>query len=53
MRPTIDPAYHLAIPQNWILDPKGVWRLSQLGYDATDSQWADTMIGKLQSVKTE
>jgi len=43
----------VAIPQNWILDPKGVWRLSQLGYDASDAQWADTMIGKLQSVKTE
>ena len=43
----------VAIPQNWILDPKGVWRLSQLGYDASDAQWAETMIGKLQSVKTE
>ena len=42
----------VAIPQNWILDPKGVWRLTQLGYDASDAQWADTMIGKLQSVKT-
>jgi thiol-disulfide isomerase/thioredoxin len=43
----------VGIPQNWILDPKGVWRLTQLGYDASDAQWADTMIGKLQSVRTE
>jgi thiol-disulfide isomerase/thioredoxin len=43
----------VAIPQNWILDPKGAWRLSQLGYDASDAQWADTMIAKMQSVKTE
>jgi thiol-disulfide isomerase/thioredoxin len=43
----------VGIPQNWILDPKGIWRLTQLGYDASDAQWADTMIGKLQSVKTE
>jgi thiol-disulfide isomerase/thioredoxin len=43
----------VAIPQNWILDPKGAWRLTQMGYDATDAQWADTMVAKLQSVKTE
>ncbi|MGA2739056.1 MAG: TlpA disulfide reductase family protein [Bryobacteraceae bacterium] len=43
----------VGIPQNWILDPKGAWRLTQLGYDASDAQWADTMIGKLQSVKVE
>ncbi|HXM45427.1 MAG TPA: TlpA disulfide reductase family protein [Bryobacteraceae bacterium] len=43
----------IGIPQNWILDPKGAWRLTQLGYDASDAQWADTMIGKLQSVRTE
>lgn len=55
------PAYSLvtglldsvAIPQNWILDPKGAWRLTQLGYDASDAQWADTMIGKLESVKKQ
>jgi thiol-disulfide isomerase/thioredoxin len=43
----------VGIPQNWILDPKGAWRLTQMGYDASDAQWADTMIGKLQSVKVE
>jgi thiol-disulfide isomerase/thioredoxin len=43
----------VGIPQNWIIDPKGAWRLTQLGYDASDAQWAETMIAKLQSVKTE
>ena len=42
----------VAIPQNWIVDPKGAWRWSQLGYDASDAKWADTMTGKLESVKT-
>ena len=43
----------VGIPQNWIIDPKGAWRWTQLGYDSSDAQWADTMIGKLQSVKAE
>lgn len=41
----------VGIPQNWILDPKGSWRWSQLGFDASDAKWADTVVGKLQSVK--
>ncbi len=41
----------VAIPQNWILDPKGAWRWSQLGYDARDPNWGETMVGKLESVK--
>lgn len=43
----------VAIPQNWILDPKGAWRWTQLGFDASDAQWADTVIGKLQTARTE
>jgi thiol-disulfide isomerase/thioredoxin len=43
----------VAIPQNWILDPKGVWRWSQLGFDASDAKWADTVIGNLEAVKKE
>ena len=39
----------IAIPQNWILDPKGAWRWSQLGFDASDGQWADTVLAKLQT----
>jgi thiol-disulfide isomerase/thioredoxin len=40
----------VAIPQNWILDPKGDWRWSQLGFDASDTQWADTVLAKLQTL---
>jgi thiol-disulfide isomerase/thioredoxin len=43
----------VAIPQNWIVDPKGAWRWSQLGFDASDAKWPDTVIAKLQAVKTE
>ena len=43
----------VGIPQNWILDPKGAWRWTQLGFAASDAQWTDTVIAKLQSVKTE
>jgi thiol-disulfide isomerase/thioredoxin len=43
----------VGIPQNWILDPKGAWRWSQLGFDASDPNWADTVVAKLQSVKME
>jgi thiol-disulfide isomerase/thioredoxin len=37
----------VAIPQNWILDRKGAWRWSQLGFDASDAQWADTVLTTL------
>ena len=43
----------VGIPQNWILDPKGAWCWTQLGFAASDAQWTDTVIAKLQSVKTE
>ena len=43
----------VAIPQNWIVSPKGGWRWSQIGYDASDATWADTVVAKLQAVKTE
>ena len=53
------PAYSLVlglldtvtIPQNWLVGPKGDWRWSQIGYDASDAAWAETMVGKLESVK--
>jgi thiol-disulfide isomerase/thioredoxin len=43
----------VAIPQNWIVDPKGVWRWSQLGFDASDAQWGETMTSKLEGVKIQ
>jgi hypothetical protein len=32
-------------------DPKGAWRWSQLGLDATGTQWADTVGAKLQAIR--
>lgn len=39
-----------AIPQNWILDPKGVWRWTQIGYGG-EPDWGDAMIQRMQMVK--
>ena len=40
----------IAIPQNWIVDPKGVWRWTQFGFGG-DPDWEESMLRKLQSVK--
>jgi thiol-disulfide isomerase/thioredoxin len=53
------PAYSLvinlfdgyAIPQNWVVDPKGNWQWTQIGYGEEDN-WAQVMIQKLESAKT-
>lgn len=39
-----------AIPQNWIVDPKGVWRWTQIGYGG-EPDWIDVMIQRMQMVK--
>jgi thiol-disulfide isomerase/thioredoxin len=52
------PAYSLvvnlldgyAIPQNWVLDPRGAWRWTQLGYGG-EPDWVGDMIQRLESVK--
>lgn len=38
----------IGIPQNWLLDAKGNWIWTQLGFDASDPDWAGTMIKKLE-----
>jgi thiol-disulfide isomerase/thioredoxin len=39
-----------AIPQNWIVDPKGTWRWSQIGYGGgTDADFRQEMLQKLDS----
>ena len=53
------PAYSLvinlfdgySIPQNWVVDPKGNWLWTQIGYGAEDN-WAQVMTQKLESAKT-
>lgn len=42
----------VAVPQNWIIDPKGVWRWMQLGFNGADATWSDEMIQQLESVKS-
>jgi thiol-disulfide isomerase/thioredoxin len=52
------PAYSFArgildvngIPQNWVVDPMGVWRWTQIGF-LEGQHWADDMIKRLESVK--
>jgi thiol-disulfide isomerase/thioredoxin len=52
------PAYSFArgildvngIPQNWVVDPMGVWRWTQIGF-LEGQHWADDMIRRLESVK--
>lgn len=39
-----------AIPQNWIVDPKGTWRWIQLGFGG-EPDWVGDMIQRLESVK--
>lgn len=40
-----------AIPQNWLLNPKGVWLWTQVGYDGEDS-WQKDMLAKMTSIKS-
>jgi len=39
-----------AIPQNWIVDPHGVWRWTQIGYGG-EPDWIEAMIQRMESVK--
>ncbi|MGC8760867.1 MAG: redoxin domain-containing protein [Bryobacteraceae bacterium] len=41
----------IGIPQNWLLDSKGMWIATQLGLDSTDSDWVNTMLGKLEAAR--
>ena len=38
------------IPQNWVVDPMGVWRWTQIGF-LEGQNWADDMVKRLESVK--
>ena len=41
----------IGIPQNWIVDPMGVWRWTQLGFDSAETDWSQSMLQRLESVK--
>jgi thiol-disulfide isomerase/thioredoxin len=40
-----------AIPQNWVLNPKGQWEWTQVGYGSDDA-WVKDMLAKLDAVKS-
>lgn len=37
-----------AIPQNWVVNPKGSWQWTQIGYDSSDD-WSRGMLDKLEA----
>ena len=53
------PAYSLVvtllngftIPENWVVDPKGAWLWTQIGFGADDA-WVQDMIQKLEMTKS-
>lgn len=40
----------IAIPQNWIVNGKGAWQWTQVGYGADDA-WQKDMLAKMESAK--
>lgn len=39
------------IPQNWIVDSKGRWIATQVGFDAADRDWVMTMLRRLEAAR--
>jgi thiol-disulfide isomerase/thioredoxin len=42
----------VAFPQNWVLDPHGVWRWTQLGFNGA-GDWVESTVQRLEAVKIE
>jgi len=40
----------VGIPQNWVVDPQGTWRWTQLGFDGAPD-FVEAMIQRLESVR--
>jgi len=40
----------IGIPQNWVVDPHGDWRWTQLGFDGAPD-WGESVVQRLESVK--
>jgi hypothetical protein len=41
-----------AIPENWVVDPHGIWRWVQIGYDEkTDAEFEKEMLERLDAAK--
>jgi len=43
----------MGIPQNWIVDPAGKWRWTQLGFDGSEPNWTETMLKRMESVQAQ
>lgn len=41
----------VAIPQNWIVDSKGRWIATQVGFDAAEKDWVNTMLRRLDAAR--
>src|SRR5262249_35346358 len=39
------------IPQNWLVDPKGNWIATQMGFDSTDTDWTNSMLKPLDAAR--
>ena len=39
------------IPQNWLVDPKGNWIATQIGFDSADTDWVNSMRKRLDAAK--
>ncbi len=37
----------VGVPQNWIIDTKGKWQWTQVGFNEAESDWASTILDKL------
>lgn len=42
---------NVAIPQNWLVSPKGEWVQIQIGYDTSEPDWPAMMTKKLRALK--
>lgn len=42
---------NVAIPQNWLVNAKGEWVQSQIGYDRSEADWPAMMTKKLKALK--
>lgn len=44
-------AASLTIPQNWVVDSRGIWRWQQSGFDGSARDWVATALARIASVQ--
>ena len=40
-----------SVPQNWLVDPKGNWIATQIGFAESDTDWVKSMLNRLEDAK--